>query len=126
MATVAASVAVFGAALLPWLRTGRAWRSAFGLARSADRLGLLEGWPLRVLAASWSLLPLLVAATWTAGALRRRRLVATFGAVVGALSTTAGLLVVLLLRVEVGPVVGVVAGAATMAAAVWTARAREA
>jgi hypothetical protein len=122
--TVGASIAVFVAALLPWLRTGRASRSAFGLARTADALGLIEGWPLRLLVTSWYLLPLLVAATWTAGALRRPALVATLGAIVGILSITAGLVVALLVRAEVGPVASVGAGTAALAGAIWLARDR--
>lgn len=125
LVTVGGSIAVFVAALLPWLRTGRASRSAFGLARAADALGLIEGWPLRLLVTSWYLLPLLVAATWTAGALRRQVLVATLGAVVGLLSITAGTVVVVLVRAEVGPVASVGAGGVALAGAIWLARERE-
>jgi hypothetical protein len=121
-ATVASSLAVLGAALLPWLRTGNATRSAFGLARSASVLGLFDGAPRRVCLALWYLLPFLVAATWTAGAARRPLLTALLGGIVGLTSLVAGTLVVVLARPAPGPVVAIGAGAAAIGSAVLLAR----
>lgn len=123
--TVGATLAVLGAALLPWLRSGEARRSAFGLVRTAEALGVFEGWPRRVLLACWYLLPFFVATTWTAGALRRPLLVATLGATVGSMSVVAGLVVVVSVRAEVGPVASVVAGTVALAGAIRLARGRE-
>jgi hypothetical protein len=121
-ATVASSLAVLGAALLPWLRTGNATRSAFGLARSASVLGLFDGAPRRVCLALWYLLPFLVAATWTAGAARRPLLTASLGGIVGLTSLAAGILVVVLARPAPGPIVAIGAGIAAMGSAVLLAR----
>ena len=121
-ATVASSLAVLGAALLPWLRTGSATRSAFGLARSASVLGLFDGAPRRVCLALWYLLPFLVAATWTAGAARRPLLTASLGAVVGVTSLVAGIVVVVLARPAPGPIAAIGAGVAAIGSAVLLAR----
>lgn len=121
-ATVASSLAVLGAALLPWLRTGNATRSAFGLARSASVLGLFDGAPRRVCLALWYLLPFLVAATWTAGAARRPLLTASLGAIVGITSLAAGIVVVVLARPAAGPVAAIGTGAAAIGSAVILAR----
>jgi hypothetical protein len=121
-ATVASSLAVLGAAFLPWLRTGDATRSAFGLARSASVLGLFDGAPRRVCLALWYLLPFLVAATWTAGAARRPLLTASLGGIVGLTSLVAGILVVVLARPAPGPVAAIGAGVAAIASAVVLAR----
>lgn len=112
--TVLSSLAVLGAAFLPWLRTGAASRSAFGLARSASVLGLFDGAPRRVCLALWYLMPFLVAATWTAGALRRPLLTATLGGIVGLTSLAAGILVIILARPVPGPIVAVGAGVAAV------------
>ena len=118
VATVAASLAVLVAALLPWLRTGRASRSAFGLARSAEILGLFDGAPRRICLALWYLMPFCVAAAWTAGAARRPVLAAVFGAFVGLSSLIAGILVLVWARPEPGPLAAIGAGAAAVASAV--------
>lgn len=117
VATVAASLAALGAALLPWLRTGQASRSAFGLARSAEILGLFEGAPRRICLALWYLMPFCVAATWTAAAARRPVLAAGLGAFVGLSSVIAGTLVLVWARPAPGPVVAIGAGAAAIASA---------
>jgi hypothetical protein len=116
-ATIASSIAVLLAALLPWLRTGEAHRSAFGLVRSAAVLGLFDGPARRACLVIWLLLPLLVAATWTAGALRKPMAVATLGGVVGSASVIAGVLVMRLVPAQPGSVAAIVTGAATMASA---------
>lgn len=113
-ATVASSLAVLGAALLPWLRTGSATRSAFGLARSASVIGLFDGAPRRICLALWYLMPFLVAATWTAGAARRPLLTASLGGIVGLMSLVAGILVVVLARPAPGPVAAIGAGFAAI------------
>ncbi|MBI4728494.1 MAG: hypothetical protein HY775_03215 [Acidobacteria bacterium] len=120
--TVLATMACLGAAFLPWLRAGGARRDAFGLASAAATVGALEGWPLRLVRTIVALLPLLVAATWTAGALRRPVGVASLGAAIGILSFVAGLLVSVSIRVEAGPVAGMGAGAAAVAGSAWLIR----
>ena len=121
---MAAGVAVLVAALLPWLRTGEARRSAFALARSAQALGLFEGGSRRLLLSMWFLMPMLVAATWTAGALRRPVAVAVLGGFVGAMSVAAGWVVQAKVPGQIGPVAGIVAGALAMASAAWLALTR--
>lgn len=116
-ATVAASLACLGAAVLPWLRTGEASRSAFALARSASVLGLFDGAPRRVCLALWYLMPFLVAATWTAGAARRPLLTAALGGIVGLTSLAAGILVIVLARPAPGPIAALGAGVAAIGSA---------
>jgi hypothetical protein len=117
LTTVACSVVCVLAALLPWLRTGNATRSAFGLARSAEVLGLFDGAPRRFCLALWYLMPFLVAATWTAGAARRPLLAAILGGAVGLTSAIAGILVIVLARPAPGPVAAVFTGSAAIASA---------
>jgi len=117
LATVAASLVTLVAALLPWLQTGRSHRSAFALARSADAIGFVDTPGRRVLVASWYLLPFLVAAVWTAGALGRAALAGALGVVVGAMSIAAGSMVWRWVGLESGPAVALGAGAVTLAAA---------
>ena len=114
IATVASVLACLGAALLPWLRTGEATRSAFGLARSASVLGLFDGAPRRICLALWYLLPFLVALTWTAAASGKPLLTAAIGGIVGATSLAAGILVIVLAKAEPGPVGAVLAGSAAL------------
>ena len=121
-ATVASSLAVLVAALLPWLRTGQASRSAFGLARSAAILGLFDGTPRRVCLALWYLMPFLVAATWTAGAARKPLLAAGLACLVGATSLVAGILVIALARPAPGPVAAIATGAMAIGSAAALAR----
>ncbi len=122
IATVASALACLGAALLPWLRTGEATRSAFGLARSASVLGLFDGAPRRICLALWYLLPFLVAATWTVAAAGKPLLSAAIGGIVGGTSLAAGILVILLARAEPGPVGAVGAGAAALISATFLLR----
>jgi hypothetical protein len=119
--TVVACVAALGAALLPWLKTGEARRSAFALARSADALGFINSPLRRALVVSWYLLPFLTAAAWTAAALRKPIVLAGLGAVVGSMSVAAGSMFIALTRPRVGPVASVVAGAAALGGAGWLA-----
>jgi hypothetical protein len=119
--TVAACVAALGAALLPWLKTGEARRSAFALARSAGALGFIDSPLRRALVVSWYLLPFLTAAAWTAAALRKPKVVVGLGAVVGSMSVAAGSMFMALTRPGLGPVASVVTGGAAMASAAWLA-----
>jgi hypothetical protein len=121
-ATVIACLASLGAALLPWLRTGQARRSAFTLARSADAIGFIDTPFRRALVISWYLLPMLTAAVWTAGAFRHPGLVAGLGALVGSMSVAAGSMVIAWTRPEPGSVAAVVAGGVTLGCAAWLAR----
>ena len=121
IATVASALACLVAALLPWLRTGQATRSAFGLARSASVLGLFDGAPRRICLALWYLLPFMVAATWTAAAVGRPLLAAGLGGIVGLISLAAGILVIVLVRAESGSVLAVAAGAAAVSASAFLA-----
>jgi hypothetical protein len=118
-ATVVASLAAFVAALLPWLEAGRTHRSAFALARSADAIGFVDTPGRRVLVASWYLLPLLVAAVWTAGALGRPILTGALGVAVGSMSVAAGSMVWRWVGLESGPAAALGAGALTVASGVW-------
>jgi hypothetical protein len=85
---VAGSIVVAVASVLPWARSGRAERSSYALVGAAERLGVLSGWE-RALAPLWYLVPALVAATWLAAVLGRRRLLAALSGAVGLLATSA-------------------------------------
>ncbi|MGH2784517.1 MAG: hypothetical protein ACRDJ1_04610 [Actinomycetota bacterium] len=122
IATVGSALACLVAALLPWLRTGQATRSAFGLARSASVLGLFDGAPRRVCLALWYLLPFMVAATWTAAAAGRTKLAAAVGGIVGITSLAAGILVIVVVQPQPGPILAVGAGLAAMGSGVVLAR----
>jgi hypothetical protein len=84
--TVAAIATIALAAALPWAHTGRASRSAFALARTADELGVVRGPLARGLFVGLAFLPAAAAAAWIAAVLRWRRVVATLGAVAGLLT----------------------------------------
>ena len=114
---VAACLAVLCATVLPWIRSGATRRSAFALARGADALGFIDSPGRRALLVVWYLLPFLTAATWTAAALRRAGVVALLAALVGGMSTAAGIVVMVWVRAEPGPVLAVVAGAAAVVCA---------
>jgi hypothetical protein len=81
------------AAFLPWGYSGKAGRSGLELARTADRLGVLDAPYLRAMVSSVALLPLLAAGAWTAAVLGRPVWVATLGALAGALAVTAAVVV---------------------------------
>jgi hypothetical protein len=84
--TVAAVVAIAVAAFLPWARSGRVARSAFGLARAADEVGVVRGPLARALFVGLAFLPAAAAAAWVAAFLGRQAVVATLGAVAGSLT----------------------------------------
>lgn len=123
--TVAATVSVLVATLLPWLRSGSAVRNAYALVRSAAIIGVFDGWTRRICLVVWYALPLLVAATWTAGALRRRKTTALLGGLVGLVSVAAGAIVTTQTTPELGPLVAIVTGVVAVIGAVWLARSRE-
>lgn len=114
---VAAAVAVAGSFLLPWARTGRAVRSGFALARTAEVLGLADAVPLRVLVVGVWLTPMLAGLAWTAAVLGRERSAGALAALSGALAVSAGAVVVGVggVRPEVGCWAGMVAGVAALA-----------
>jgi hypothetical protein len=126
--TVASTLLAAASTLLPWLRSGASTRNAYGLARAAAALGLLDGWVRRTLLVVAYLVPFLAAASWTAWALGRAGAVVASGAIVGVASATAGGLVWARVAAEPGPVLAVLAGATAAGSAarlaVATARAR--
>lgn len=96
--TVVCSCAALAGALLPWLRTGNARRSAFALARSAEALGFIDTSFRRTLVVLWYLLPFATALVWTAGALRQPVVALVGGILVGSMSVTAAWIFVSLAR----------------------------
>lgn len=122
IATVASSLAALVGALLPWLRTGEARRSAFALARSADALGFIDTPLRRTLVVLWYLVPFATAVVWTSAALKQPRLVVAGGMLVGSLSVAAAWIYLSLARPgEPGPVVALTAGLMTIASSGWLA-----
>jgi hypothetical protein len=90
-------------AFLPWGYSGKAGRSGFELARTADRLGLVDTPLLRAMVSAVAVLPFLAAAAWTAAALGRFRWVATLAGVTGAMALAAAVVV---WRTPLRPAVG--------------------
>lgn len=122
IATVAGSIAALAGALLPWLRTGQARRSAFALARSADALGFVDTPLRRTLVILWYLVPFATAVVWTAAVLKQPVLVVAAGAMVGSLSIAAAWIYLTLADPgEPGPAVALTAGLVTVASAGWLA-----
>jgi hypothetical protein len=122
VSTVAASCVALAGALLPWLRTGQARRSAFALARSADVLGFIDTPFRRALVVLWYLLPFATAIVWTAAATRHVVVVVAFGTLVGSLSIAAAWIFVTLARPGgPGPAVALGAGLATLGSSGWLA-----
>ena len=121
---VAAAVAVFGCALLPWGASGRVSRSSFALLRSAERLDLVHGTWQRVLLVGWYLMPLAVGVLWLLALARRPFAVAIVAAAVGATGIALALIVrASPLHPEIGTSATIVTGALAMlgaAATVWT------
>lgn len=123
--TVSASIGVLVASFLPWFRSGHRARSSFELIGAARTLDLVQGWQLRTLTALWYFIPLLVAVTWTAGALRRDRLAAAAGVFVGTCAVAAGALAVSFIGAEPGPIVSIGAGAVAVMASFVLVRAKD-
>ena len=115
MDLVASAIVVIAvAAALPWVRSGRASRSAFALARTADELGVVRGPFARGLFIGLALLPAAAALVWVAAALRWHRVVAGLGAVAGLL-TIVGVVTVWRAPVEAGAGVTLAAAAGVVA-----------
>jgi hypothetical protein len=99
--TGVAVAAIAVAAALPWAHSGRASRSAFALARTADELGVVRGPLARAMFVALACLPAAAVLVWVAAAMRWHRLVAGLGAVAGLL-TIVGVVMVWRAPVEVG------------------------
>ena len=121
--TAAAVVAIAVAAALPWAHSGRASRSAFALARTADELGVVQGPLARARFVGLALLPAAAALIWVAAAMRWHRVVAGLGAVAGLL-TIVGVATVWRAPVDVGAgvFVATAAGVVAMTGAALIAR----
>ena len=113
--SVGGAIGVAVAAFLPWGYSGKASRSGFALARTADRLGLLDAPHLRAMVATLAFLPLLAAGAWTAAVLGRPAWVATLSAAAGAMALTAAVVVS---RTPLRPAFGLWSGAVAGATAV--------
>lgn len=120
--SVAATAAVTVVAALPWAHTGRATRSAFALARTADEIGVLEGPVARALFVGLAFLPAAAAGAWLLAVLGRWQGVAGLGAVAGILGVV-GAVVVWQAPVEpgVGPPLGLATGVVAIVSALVTA-----
>ena len=120
--SVATTAAVAVGAALPWAHTGRATRSAFALARTADEIGVLEGLLPRALFVGLAFLPAAAAGAWLLAVLGRWQAVAGLGAMAGILAVV-GAVVVWRAPVEpaVGPPLGVGVGMAAIVSALATA-----
>ncbi len=120
--TVVACLAVFACAFLPWATSGRASRSSYALARSAERLDLINAAWQRGLVVGWYFMPLAVAALWLAAVARRPFAVAALGTGVGALAVIGALAVrSTRLQPEFGTSATIVAGGLAVVGAVATA-----
>ena len=82
--------AAIAVAWLPWVRTGSRTRNSYEVFRSAQRLGLEELTPLRVL---WFVIPVIAAAAVLAGVANQTRVFGLLAAFVGVTVAIAGLLV---------------------------------
>jgi hypothetical protein len=116
--TVGAMVGIAVAAALPWAHSGRATRSAFALARTADELGVVRGPLARALFIALAFVPAAAGATWVAAVQGWDRVVAGLG-VLGGLLTITGVVVVWRVQVDrgVGVTVAVVAALLALAGA---------
>jgi hypothetical protein len=105
---------------MDWVRTGTAVRNSYEVFRSAQRLGLEELTPLRVL---WYLLPVLALTGSFFGALGRYRWFAVVAAFVGLVTGGAGLAVALSpAGAGAGPWSAVAIGAGALGASIWLLR----
>ena len=111
---VGGALVIAVAAFLPWIRSGSAWRSSFGLVRGLELVGFVHGAGARLLDL-WYLAPAAVAGIWLAAVAGRRRLLVVLAA---SLLVGATALAVVVLRAPVasgsGPVV-TLAGAGLLA-----------
>ena len=112
--SAAAVLAIAVSTALPWAHTGRASRSAFALARTADELGVVKGPLARALFVGLACLPAAAALVWVAAAMNWHRVVAGLAAVAGVL-TIVGVVTVWRAPVDVGGGVFLAAAAAVAA-----------
>lgn len=89
VATVAGTLGLGGAVLLPWVSSGRTPYSGVALARSVQRLGLAPGPAGRAGSVLLVLVPSLAVAVALAAAVGRRSLVATLGGLTSLVATSA-------------------------------------
>jgi hypothetical protein len=122
--TVAAIALIAVAAALPWAHTGRASRSAFALARTAEEIGVVRGPLARALFVGLAFLPATAAGAWIAAVMGWRRVVAALGIVAGLL-TFVGVIAVWRAPVDVGAgvVLAAVAGLSALTGAALIAAA---
>lgn len=110
---VAATIGLLVGSLLPWVRSGRTWRSSYELVRTADRLGLTDGRAQRQLVLAWFFVPLLCGVVLVLLALNRRTAARLVLALVLAMSVPLIAIVsASSLHIGPGPVVAVAAFAA--------------
>ncbi|MBI2708198.1 MAG: hypothetical protein HYX34_00645 [Actinobacteria bacterium] len=82
---VATAAAVAGSGALPWARSGSAPRSAYGLLRSADRIGVVHGPALVAFRGAWAFVPFASAVVALLALVDRRRLAAVLAVAQAAL-----------------------------------------
>jgi hypothetical protein len=112
-----AGVAV--ATFLPWVRSGEVERNSYEVARSAERLDLVDGFLQRALVVSWYLVPLACALVLLALARDAQRVAASVGLAVALLvSMVATLLAASTLDTAAGPIAALVAAVASVAGSV--------
>jgi hypothetical protein len=103
---------------LPWVGSGSAHRSSFETWRTADRLGVLDGPILPLLAGFWVVVPALVGMLWLATLTGRRGAALALGLLVGGVVGGGAFLVLLSpARAEVGVDGAVLCSLATVAGA---------
>ncbi len=88
----AAMVASIGLAWLPWIETGDTRRNSYEMFRSAQRLGLEQLTPIRVL---WFLMPVIAGAAILAGLVGFRRVTGLLSILVGLVVGLVGFIVAL-------------------------------
>src|SRR5579862_9204107 len=93
LAAAVASALVLAVLWAPWVRTGSASRSAFGLVAALRGAGLLRGAPARALFGVVAVVPGLAGATWVLWAARWRRAAAATAVLAGVLVAGASLAV---------------------------------
>lgn len=113
-------LAAIGVAWLPWVRTGSRNRNSYEVFRSAQRLGLEELTPLRVL---WFVVPVVAAAAVLAGVASQTRLFGLLAAFVGVTVAIAGLVVTISgAGAGIAPLLAVGVGLAAMVSGVLLVR----
>jgi hypothetical protein len=117
LAPLAAAGLVF-TMFLPWVGSGSSRRSSFETWRTADRLGVLDGPILPLLAGLWVFVPVIVGILWIATLTGRQSIALALGLFVGGVVGGGALLVLLSsARAEVGVDSAVLCSLATVAGA---------